>query len=231
MIMKKLVCLSLLLCSLLMSVSHLFAQESTTPAKKKKVIIKIDPLKILSPKYPVVQIGAEYLFYNRWSVEQSFGVNRGWFSSFSALDHQVFTSRTELRCYLSKRQNRRMNGTYAALEFMYGNNQYDYEAWFAREGTYPAEILCIEQIDIHRNTLRTNLKFGVQAVTRSGFTLDFFAGPGFNHEKVKHKNRFCEPSAVLYLNGNGGTISFIDHNEDAQLLPNLAMGFKVGWAF
>ncbi len=231
-IMRKLVCLCLLTVFICFTSSNVFAQDAPTTYKPKRFAVKIEPIKALSPDLPVLQVGGEFLFHPKWSVEQSIGFNGKWFSYFTDYEHQVFTSRTELRYYLKKRGIKKMKGMYVAAEAMFGTNTYEYDAWFARRGTWPAEIICIEKIDIKRRTFRPNFKFGYQLISRKGFVLDAFAGPGFNFKQVTHVNRVCQDDAVIHHPANEGFIlEFFDHKEEKVALPSFAFGCKIGWAF
>lgn len=228
--MKNIITISLLFALVLILGNQAIAQESENKKANARWAVKVDPMHLIPYTYPTIKLGAEYRFLSNFSVEQSFGIYPKIGHIFNDRTYNTFASHTELRFYLRRYPPRKMNGLYLALEGIYAQSTYDFEAWYAIEEDGQEQFVCAETIEINRSTYRGNGKLGWQLITKSGFLIDVYAGFGIRRERVAHDERACRPDAYLYSNENK-IIDVDAHEIQDRLKESRVLAIKLGWAF
>ncbi len=208
-----------------------FVQAQEAEQTAKKWAIKTAPFTLLSPNYPSIQLGVECAITKRFSIEQMFGFYPNFQHIFSNHQYKTFSSRTELRYYLSKQLDQKMSASYVALEGMIAQSEYEHHAELVAKAnefdlyaTHYRELL-----NVKRHTIRPHVKFGRQVIGKRGFVFDIFGGIGLRYEKVQHLNRVQSLDAIMV--SDFPTDFTPRHNIRNDKRFNFVHGIKIGKAF
>ncbi|GAA4374841.1 hypothetical protein [Hymenobacter koreensis] len=214
--------------------------DSVRITAQRTLVLKTSPIDLLIPHKTTLWLSAEKRLSNKFSWQTDVGyifrddalfdfsevVN----ASFPSTDRQAlnFNLKTEIRRYLSKRDIG-MRGAYAAAQLFYkqvnyNSNQAPEYDWYeetdllmvtsywraARRGPEDNYKIKLQEKGGH-------LKMGYQHIFRNRFTFDSFVGLGVRH--FKESQDIGEQNPDSSFSGNGSVI------------PSLAFGFKLGYAF
>ncbi|WP_400193972.1 hypothetical protein [Hymenobacter sp. B81] len=232
---------SLLLLALLGLVGAAQAQtDSTSAPARRGLVLKTSPIDLLIPHKTTLWLSAEKQVAPRlgWQLDLGYVLRDDALIDLSDVVNKEFQStdrgalnvnlKTELRRYLSRRQPA-LRGFYAAGQLFYKQVHFNSNEAPAYDWYEQVDILGVSsywtparrgpesnyQIKLQEKGL--HLKMGYQHIGRRGFTVDSFLGLGLRH--VRESQSLGQPHPEDSFSGKGGVI------------PSLALGFKLGYAF
>jgi len=143
--------------------------------------------------------------------------------NFSSLINPVgYIIRPEIKYYLNN--HKRTSGGFLSLELMHKEISFDYVDSF-KIGNSPAYQ---KQYGISKNVSCITIKCGELKVYQSGFILEWYIGGGI---------RFSNGHNTLTTDENNGILTGENHGADIgaaqrsfnEILPNLSLGFEIGY--
>jgi hypothetical protein len=215
-----------------------FAQEKG-PSLRKHLAIKVAPLYLVSLDNSL-QFMAEHRINskNHVSLTEEFGYGNGaqsvYDDSFVKKNKDTWRARVELRKYRNSAPM--LSGRYLSYEFSYKNVTENLERNVGRECengncnffekiSYPAT----------KNVFVANIKFGKQIILNDRLTeknnliFDIYAGFGIRKVNINHSvdigpNSFSREYYTGLFSGES-----MGSEDRKYLVPNLNMGFSIGW--
>lgn len=218
---------------LLLSFQVLKAQEKTDSlsplvAKQPRLIIKWAPLSLIDP-HSTVQLGAEYLMGNAWSVQQEIGYGRNFevLATEDYHDREIWRFRTEFRKYTDEFRSKG-TGPYTAFEVLYKRINYAKEGRIGRDcADGGCEYAMITDYTLLKDVIGIHVKFGGQFVVENRLVIDIYMGGGLRNITVKASGYPSIPE--LFLDEETRFIKSNVTMPGNHTMLSMSGGFKLGY--
>ncbi|MBW8050211.1 MAG: DUF3575 domain-containing protein [Cytophagales bacterium] len=199
-----------------------YAQNDTIAKKSSVFILKFAPLSLVDFIYTTIQFAGELSLKDKTSYQLELGYMSN-FLSIRENNNQGYRIRSEVRFY--KKQN--FQGIYLTPEILFINVKYDYARRFSKDTLYPYSSSYIDTIEIKKIVLAATFKIGYQKIFKSNIVLDFYGGLGLRYINTKHL--FFPQTGYLFQHADCWSCQ--DDTEGDRFIPNVSLGFKVGYLF
>jgi hypothetical protein len=222
--------------------NSLTAQEQEEKEKKKeweKHQIKFTPTRLFNTLYPGIEFSYEYRYGNYSSQLSAAYLCIPYFSNSAT----GFLFRFDEKFFFKKQPKHNRMKFYLSPEISYNyikqnrnedfvSTEYEQSNWEERN-----QHIYRENLDLQRQSIITNLKFGVQFKIKK-LILEPNLGLGIGFHNIKHYNKPNANDKMDYRYGNKpgeyDPFRLIEQficEEGNTILPNFTMSFKIGYTF
>jgi hypothetical protein len=219
MIMKKILLVILLL------TSSLFYSQVINNIDNK-FSIKLNPLALIDPygSYSY-RIGSEFKIYRNYALSIEVGKYFNYAKNDGVRDNvKGYIIKPEIKYYIN--DNNLTSGQYFSLEYQYKETSFNYNdsIKITPQPAYSRDYKINKTISI------INLKCGQLKVYQNRFVYEWFVGVGVRICRGYNSLSEIENNGILTGEGHGSGIGRAQRNIN-YVLPNLTIGFKIGYSF
>jgi len=214
----------LLFCLLLPFMAFAQGKDSLRIRQRAPFTLKTSVMNLLNPIHQSVDLLADIPLAPRWGIEVGAGMlfASTVFATYQDETYLGFKLKSAIKYSLIQSAE---NDTYVSLAFKYQDVNNDHYVNTLRQGAQYTEWLLERK---RRVTWGAAFRIGAQFYLgdRKRFLLETFGGVGLRQLKISDRNR---PSDVDVI--NEWQLFTLDRPAGIYTLPDVMMGFNVGWAF